>query len=197
MSLTIESVFTIGGIPKIGLAPILKIWEINGVIKTLVVGPVIMADVADGYYLFDFTTFLGYDNTKSYSVLIDGGVSLPPNERYQTTSYNPVDISTNSVTTLINGIWDEPKLSHIVGGSTGEALNEINSDTQQIRLDTVQILLLIEEVLKYDKNRTKIDKINNELIIYDNDLVTILRRFKLKDSNGVPSVDEVCERLPI
>lgn len=197
MSLIIQSLFTLGGNPITGLTPTIKIWEVIGNTKSLIIPSSTMTDSGDGIYLYEFTPLSGFNNLKIYSILVDGGSTLPPNERWQNSNYTLSNLSSSTITNITNSIWDEPKISHISPGSTGEALNEINSDTQQIRLDAIQIINLIEELLKYDKNRTKIDKINNQLLIYDNDLTTVLRRFELRDSNGNLSVDEVCERVPI
>jgi stress response protein SCP2 len=59
------------------------------------------------------------------------------------------------------------------------------------------ITLLIELLLKYERNRTRIDVAQATLTIYDNDNVTPLTVFSLKDHMGNPSVAEVCERLAI
>ena len=199
MSLTVESLFTLGGVPKTGLSPTVEIWEIVGLTKTPVIGPISMTDVGDGYYLYDFTTGSGFDPTKSYTTLSDGELSLPPNERWQTSQFNPIVItlSPTDIVNITDAVWDEPKSAHLIGGSTGEALNMIKSDTAQLRLDALQIIALITEVLKYDKNRTKLDSVNKQLIVYDDDNSTILRKFQLKDSAGGPSLTEVFERLPI
>lgn len=197
MSLIIESLFTIGGVPTSGLSPSLRIYEIIGATKTLVLGPVAMSDVGDGYYLYDFTTGLGFDETKMYTSHVDGGVSLPPNERYQTQTYTPNTLTNSNISNIADAVWDENMVSHMIPGSTGEGLNLIKADTTQILLDTTQILLFLQELLKYEKNRTRIDLATKQLWVYDNDGTTILRKFQLKDSLGVPSVTEVIERLPI
>lgn len=196
MSLTIESLFTVGGTPTIGLSPTIRIWEIIGITKTLIIGPSAMVDVGDGFYLYEFTTGLGYDDTKSYTSLVDGGVNLPPNERYQTINYEPC-VSTTIVSSIASAVWEEPMIAHMTVGTTGEALNQISADTTQIRLDIVTLLDWVNQLLKYNRNKTKIDIVNKELIVYDDNGTTVFKRFQLKDSNGVLSVTEVCERLPI
>jgi hypothetical protein len=50
---------------------------------------------------------------------------------------------------------------------------------------------------KYEENRSVIDKDNKTLTIYDDDEVTPILSFSLRNSEGDPSVDEVAERLPI
>ncbi len=55
---------------------------------------------------------------------------------------------------------------------------------------------LLNILFKYENNRNKIDKIANTLTIYDDDDISVLKVFDLKDSTGVGSVTEVYERIP-
>lgn len=200
----INSFFTRGGIPAADIDdnnphsdgknyPRVRIWEVDGATHTLIVGdtigtgqnsdgimtPVIDTGVEDGFYSFIFTDLIGYDPTKKYLVRTDGGNTLPDVDRYQTADINP-ELTNESIA---DAVWDEASADHLISGSMGELMTLIKS--------------AIDNQLQYDKNRTKIDTVNNEMIIYDDDCVTELRRFKLLDSSGNPSVTEVCERKPI
>ena len=75
-------------------------------------------------------------------------------------------------------------------------LNQIAADTTQLRSDNIIEISLLELLLKYETNKTKIDKINFTLTVFDDDGVTPLTIFDLKDSNGQPSILEICERRP-
>lgn len=172
--------------------PRIRIWEVSGTTHTLIVGDVIgtgqNADgimspgidtgVEDGFYTFVFTDLIGYDPTKKYLVRTDGGSTLPNIDRYQAADFD----EELSNATIADAVWDETAADHLTAGTTGELLTLIKS--------------AIDNQLQYDKNRTKIDTVNNEMIIYDDDCVTELRRFKLLDSTGTPSISEVCERIP-
>ena len=173
--------------------PRLRIWEVSGTTHTLIVGdaigtgqntdgemsPGVDTGIEDGFYTFVFTDLIGYDPTLKYLVRADGGNTLPDVDRYQAADISP-ELSNESIA---DAVWDEPLGDHLLSGSTGEMLDLIK--------------LSIDTVLKYDTNRTKIDTATNEMIIYDDDCSTELRRFKLLDSSGNPSVTEVCERQPI
>lgn len=50
---------------------------------------------------------------------------------------------------------------------------------------------------KFETNKTEIDVNNAELIVYDDDQTTILWRYKLLDSRGQPSIDEIATRVPV
>jgi len=68
--------FENGGSPATGLTPLLKIRAIDS--GSLVVEDIPMAEVSNGFYRFDFTT---YDITKDYVMLADG-VILSNSDRY-------------------------------------------------------------------------------------------------------------------
>lgn len=221
----INTFFTRGGLPATDIDninphpdgksyPRVRLWEINGISYDLVIGdpngsgqpfdgvmlPVIDVASEDGFYSFLFTDAIGYDRGKKYLVRVDGGPSLPQNERFQTASIDPVGSTTltpSDISDIVDGVWNEPGTSHLIPGTMGAYQNETHADTQQILIDTTTILSLVSTLLKYENNRTKIDKVAKTLTIYDNDGITPLKVFDLKDSTGVPSVTEVCERLPV
>ena len=53
---------------------------------------------------------------------------------------------------------------------------------------------VIDLVMKYSKNATKIDPIAKQFIIYDDDGITPIRVFNLKDRDGNLSISETFER---
>ncbi len=199
----ITSYFASLGVPASGLTPTIRIWNINPSTNTLLVGTpdgitsnvdLPMVEMGDGFYTFDFSTLLGYDPDMSFLVRSDGGNTLNASDRYQVANISPIDGVTNY--TVSDQVWNEQSVDHTTAGSTGQILNSMYADVVQLRLDVIAILDLVELVLKYEANRTKIDKTAKTLTVYDNDGVTPIRVFQLKDSNGVPSITEICERIP-
>jgi len=199
----VSSFFTRGGVPATDIDdnnphsdgksyPRCRIWEVSGTTHTLVVGDTIGTGqntdgimisgidtgVEDGFYTFAFTDLIGYDSTKKYLVRTDGGNTLPDVDRYQAVEFD--EELSNS--TIADAVWDESAGDHLANGTTGELLSLI-----KVAIDTT---------LKYETNRTKIDTATSEMIIYDSDCTTELRRFRLLDSTGAPSITEVCERVP-
>lgn len=222
MTTTIASFFTFNGIPKPGLSPTIRIWELSPTgDNTLIIGSTegtgnpgtgigtdgIMLEVfdktvgipgsgtlpiggsRDGFYYFNFTTAMGYDQSKSYVIKVDGGSSQPVSERYQVSQLE-------SKIDLVAAIYDEPATNHTAIGSFGAIINQTQANTQNLLLSMVDVSSLLSLLLKYETNRTKIDAINHTLTIFDDDCTTPLRTFKLLDSYGFPSVQDVCERQP-
>jgi hypothetical protein len=191
----ITSFFTNNGTPATGLSPTTKIWELNQTnpaINTIVINGAAMVEIGDGWYRYDFVT---YDPNKSYVITTDGGGILPTYERYsvaanETYAEEVTDIMMNEV---VASDYNTP-------GSFGAILNQTHANTSTILttcvVDMSNVLDLLEELLMYDQNRTKLDKIAKTLTIYANDNVTPIKIFDLKDSNGLPSVSEVCDRIP-
>jgi len=193
----INSMFTNAGVPATGLTPTVRIWEIDGILQTLIVGAPDgtgqntdgnMIEIkgngspgtGDGFYTFLFDIGVGYDQTKKYLIRADGGAILPDTDRYQIADIEP-------------NVFDEPMADHIIPDTTGETLNQNN----QLLIDVENVRLITSLILKYETGRTKIDKVAMTLTVYDTNCVDILRVFSLLDSSGNPSIDEVCERKPI
>lgn len=209
MPAIINSFFTQYGQPKTGLSPTLRIWEIvNGVPNLLIGSPngsysnsdetmleIVDGSTSDGFYSFEFTDVAGYSNDKHFLVRIDGGISLPSGERYQSVVLDPA--SAMNLQDAASYIWDALKINHLQPGSFGEAVAHTKADTTNLILTLADVQTLINMISKYDTNRTKIDPINKTLTVYDNDCTTPLRVFELYDSNGNLSVSEVCERVPV
>lgn len=215
----ISSFFTSGGAPAVDIDnnnpigglnyPLVRIWEIDGSVHTLIVGdgsgtgqsfdgtmvPLVSAGTEDGFYSFVFTDTIGYISTKKYLVRSDAGPSISTAERYQTATIASDSIVID-VDAIADAVWDEPSTDHLSVGSTGLVLGQIKATTDQLFIDVATIQDIVDITLKYQTNRTVIDPVNKTMTVYDNDCVTILRTFSLLDSNGTPSTDEVCERVP-
>lgn len=225
MSLQITSFFTNNSIPAIGLTPTIRIWQVEeNYDNTLIIGSPegthdpgtgigtdgIMIEIfdksvgipgggglpiggsRDGFYTFTFIEAMGYQSNKSYVIRCDGGNSLNTWERYQVNSIDP----SNNVDAIANNVWDVPATDHLQVGTTGEKLSQTNANTQLLALSMVDVEQLLSLLLKYETNRTKIDPTNKTMTIYDDDCTTPLRTFNLLDSNGDPSISEICERIP-
>lgn len=97
---------------------------------------------------------------------------------------------------IADAVWDEAYAAHNIAGTYGLLAQQIATDANQAHLVALQAVSLMEILLKYEKNRTKIDKTAFTLTVYDDDGVTPIRVFNLKNSLGAPSVTEVTERVP-
>ncbi len=102
--MNILAFFTDGGIPKLGLAPTIRIR--NVATKVLIVSDATMTEIGDGFYAYNF---VGFDPTIDYSIRCDGGGGLPSFERYKFAG-NEVDKSpviwAHSTRTLTAGTKD-------------------------------------------------------------------------------------------
>ena len=147
----------------------------------------------DGFYKYAFTTANGYDPKKCYAFRVDGGVSQLAQERYQVGELSVMD----NAEALVDLVYDEPSIDHISSGTFGEMVNQISATSNTLLMDVGDVMALVELAIKYQANRTKIDPATMQMIIYDVDCVTPLRTFQLLDSSGNPSIDEMCERVPI
>jgi hypothetical protein len=194
----INSYFSISGVPATTLTPTISVWEVNStpsITYTLVVdSDPVLGNNNDGFYSYDFT---GYNAAKNYLIRVDGGSQLSPNERYSiATAEAATDTGSYTIQDIVDGVWNEPATNHISSGTMGAYQNETHADVQQLRIDVTTATSLVGTLLKYETNRTKIDKNAMTLTIYDDDGITALKVFDLKDSLGNPSITEVCERVP-
>lgn len=183
----ITAFFTSSGVPCTGLVPAITITSTTTSVDTTTVSAASMTEIGNGWYKYAFTT---YDRALDYVFVIDGGSSLDAYDRYQhggNESYAE-DIS--------SAVLEEPLVDHAVTGSLSDNVTRIKADTTTIVVSEVTITTLLNTLLKYQRNRTRIDTSNAQLIIYDDDETTPLTTFNLKDFNGMPSVQEVCERIP-
>jgi len=114
------------------------------------------------------------------------------------------NIVNNSTATVIDttysvrvkDVWDQDTANHVIADTFGALMQDIYVDTTDLRVDSVTIIDLVTLLLKYESNRTKIDKVAKTLTVYDNNGITPIKVFNLKDSTGTPSVTEVTERVP-
>jgi hypothetical protein len=203
-SIIITSHFSKNGIPSINLSPTIRIWEVNSNNDLLIGSPdgiklntdgfmtemISSSGTQDGFYKFEFTSILGFDDSKQYLIKVDGGSSETGFQRYQVSQIDPI-------IDVVDAIFNEPIVQHTQLGSFGEKINQISANTQQLTLNLIDVMALLDLILKYDTNRTKIDIVNHTLTVYDDDCSTPLRTFKLYDANGTPSVADVIERRPI
>lgn len=79
---------------------------------------------------------------------------------------------------------------------TNSKLDDVLIDTNSIISSLSLALDIVNTILKYNSNRTRIDKNNKTLTVYDDDGVTPITVFDLKDFNGVASITEIAERSP-
>lgn len=182
--------FTSSGSPQLGLSPVVDIFELDQTninINTHVVVAGSLVEIGSGWYRYDYTT---YDPTKTYVFTFDGGNVLSDYDRYK------IGGNESYVEEISSEVWNENTLDHLVTGSTGFILTQLKSDTTSISINQVTITSLVNTLLKYERNRTKIDTANATLTIFDDDCVTPLTIFNLRDHLGNPSIQEVCERSP-
>lgn len=217
--LMITSFFTRKGNPATDIEtvtpgfPVARVWELSDGTPSgdSFVGEFQMAPIEDGanddgLYKYELTAADGYDETKSYMFRCYGGTSLPIGEQYQVgeASAEIGDITQTEINQIANAaasaVWEEAAADHITAGSTGEALNQVRANTSNILdklyLDADSVLEIVQLLLKLEAGRTKIDPVNNTLTVFEKDNTTILRQFNLVDSDGNPSVSEICERRP-
>lgn len=104
---------------------------------------------------------------------------------------------------IADAVWNRQTSQNTTIGSIGSQLNTMNSSIYQssTNLDDIISKLntatdLIQTLLKYETNRTRIDRVQKKMLIYDNDGITVLHSFDLKDFDGIPSVTQIAERSP-
>lgn len=197
MSLIINSYFTKNGTPKLGLTPIIRIWEVDDISESLVIINQPYSELGDGFYKYVFTIANGYDETKRYVIRSDADDNtISDGERYAVAVTDELTISDETVNRIVDLTWDETATDHINPGSTGLLHNQIHADTSQLRTDNTLQISLLDLLIKYESNKTILDKNLYTLTVYDDDGTTPLTIFDLKDSNGQPSIVEICQRIP-
>lgn len=182
--------FTSNGIPQPGIMPTIDIYELGAlptdpVVHTVAASP--LYEIGGGWYRYDFAT---YDFSKNYVFTIDGGMTLVDCDRYK---YGGNESYIEDIT---SSVMDEPVLNHTTTGSLADTIVKIKADTTSLMINDATMASLLNTMLKYQRNRTKIDAENAQLVIYDDDCSTPLTIFDLRDLRGMPSVAEVCERIP-
>ena len=189
MKKLITAHFTVDSVPQIGLTPIVDIRQLGAAptSSTLVVTAGAMAEIGGGWYRYDFST---YDPSQDYVFNIDGGMVLSDGDRYK---YGGNESYVEDITTTV---LEEPLIDHATTGSLADVVTKIKADTATIVINESTMVTLLNTLLKYQRNRTRIDSGNATMIIYDDDETTPLTPFDLRDFNGMPSIQEVCERMP-
>ena len=86
--------------------------------------------------------------------------------------------------------------SQVAPASNIGTLAEIASNTALVLDNTILALTVLDTLLKYQANRTKIDQYAKTLSIFDDDGITPIRVFDLKNFAGQPTLTEVAERDP-
>ena len=186
----ISSYFELNGLPKTGLTPTLRVWEVSTTGHTLVVNNDSMIEVGDGFYKYTFST---YDPNKQYLVISDGGVSLPTGYRFKEGAISDLDDKES----LVDAIYEEPTADHNNAGTYGLQFNETKANTDQLVLDVTSLISMVEYLTKFETNRTLIDPIAKTLTVFDDDEVTPIAEFYLRDENGILNIERVVERDPI
>lgn len=69
--------FSKNGLPATGLTPKLTGYDLSD--NSIILNAVDMSEIENGLYKYDFS---GYDNSKDYSFVVDGGATLSDYERY-------------------------------------------------------------------------------------------------------------------
>lgn len=145
-----------------------------------VVGDMVAFHMSQGTLLIDASCTAG-------TIEVTGDVEITDNSTGAT-------VITSAVTS--HTIWNRIATDHLAAGTTGLMLNQIKADTTQLSLDTATILALATILEKHQTNRTLIDSIAKTLTVFDNDGITPLQVFDLKNVAGAPSTDSVFERVP-
>jgi hypothetical protein len=190
MAKVIAARFRNNGTPQTGLTPTIDIYRLSD--DALVVNDGAMVEVANGWYKYEFTDVDGFDPREDFVYDADGGSSISsPFERFQEGA-----CCASEPEVIADGVWEADQSAYTDVFTMGGRANATFSNTEQILLDLVDIEALIDLVRKYHTNRTRIDTTAKTLTVFDDDGVTPLTVFTLRDRTGTPSTAEVCERDP-
>lgn len=190
MNKVIMAYFSSDGTPATSLLPVINVYTIGNVPGS-VLQPIGTSDYMDGvgagWYRY---IIVNYNPALNYVYTIDGGATLSVYDRYKHGG------NESYVEDITSGVLGDPLINHTTDGSLSDVVQRIKADTTMIAVTESTIVLLLQLLLKYQRNRTRIDTEASQLIIYDDDGVTPLTTFDLKDFNGMPNIQEVCERVP-
>lgn len=189
-STVITSFFTKSGVPRTGLKPTIRIWEVGATSETLIIGtPNGTGDPGTG---------VGTDGIMQevYDTIGSPGSGSPlPNSsrdgfyKFEFTDSMGYDI-TKRYLVRVNGGQNIPPGERYQTTSISPVAN-------LIQIDISNILDVVTEIRKYHKNRTLIDENNFTLTVFDDGSPqTPLKVFDLKDENGVASITSIFERIP-
>lgn len=101
-----------------------------------------------------------------------------------------------SASEIAAAVWDKMSAAHTSPGTFGQMINTVSEDVVAMQDQLSTATELIQTLLKYETNRTKIDRTAKTMTVYDDDGVTPLRVFNLRDFTGTASITEVAERAP-
>lgn len=108
-----------------------------------------------------------------------------------------------TASSIADAVWDKLAISGSSSNSFGEFINMIKASVESTSADVYELkskvdaaTLIINTLLKYENNRTKVDQVAKTLTIFDDDSVTPLKVFDLKDYSGAASVTTIAERDP-
>ena len=109
-----------------------------------------------------------------------------------------------TASSIADAVWTRMLLLGDPAGSASNIIQTVSANSAFIKSDVITINnaidtidLLVHLLIKYQKNRTKVDAFTKTLTIYDDDNITPITIFNLKDLSGTASVSEVAERDPI
>ena len=108
-----------------------------------------------------------------------------------------------TASSIADAVWDKLAISGSGSGSFGEFVNMIKASTEATSTDIYELKTMVETatamvntLLKYEKNRTRVDQAQKTLTVYEDDGVTPLKVFDLKDYTGASSITTIAERAP-
>lgn len=169
----------------------------------------------NGWQIFvsEFVTFNGVlyhdDPISPFIIGNGGGVTNNVSAIVQTFEVGSAAAVAAAADSVARRVWETSR-EDIVSGTMKEAVlntenvtDEINTKTDEISVDVLSVLsnlndatALIQNILKYHGNRTSIDAVNYTMTIYDDDDITPIKVFDLRNLTGQPSITEVAERVP-
>lgn len=164
----ISAFFTNNGVPQTGLSPTIDIWQVivSPYSAPQIIFSAPLVEVGGGWYVYLFTS---YTFDFNYLFTIDGTATLTGSDRYKfggNESYEE-DISFE--------VWEEPPGNHIAPSTMGF------------------IMTFMRKMLT---NRNRIDNATNTLTVYEDDRLTPLIVFDLKDFSEAPSINPIADRVP-
>jgi hypothetical protein len=190
MPKTIVARFRNDGIPQTGLTPSIDIYRLSD--STLLVNDAAMTEVANGWYKYVFTEGNGFDPREDFAYDADGGVTISsPFERYQEGACCAAEPEV-----VADATWEADQSLYLDINTMGGRHNATFNNVGQLLLDVADVYTLLNYVRKFDTNRTRVDPTAKTLTVFDDDGITPLRVFDLRDATGTPSVDPTCERDP-
>ena len=192
MPRTIVADFRLNGTPQTGLSPTILIWQVDSP-DVLIIDDDDMSEIGNGFYKYIFTDGNGFDPREDFVYQADGTASITnDSERFVTGACCAPTPEENA-----DGVWEANKDDYTDVNTMGGRANATFTNVEQLLLDVADVEALVELVLKFHCNRTRIDTVNKTLTVFDNDGVTPIKVFELKDGSGAASVEEVCERDPV